>query len=173
MHKVFTRRTGIWLIMAMAMLSSYSTQRELFSTHGVDALTATVAPLAIDLLTAICASILAADNVTRGKGTAFIVMVLAGGGSMWANWLAGATGIAKAVHVGMVGIYLLGELVNSRVRVKVEPQAATVTATEVAEPVEVEDNAAPVRVATRGPRGPYKGRESYSRTHSARLASAE
>jgi Protein of unknown function (DUF2637) len=106
-------------IMIAAGVTSYHTQRTIFVDWQVDGLTATIAPISIDLLAIICSVSMHLPNITKaGRVTALCVLVLAGGGSAAANWMAGSTVGSKAVHVGMVVCYLLAETVASQVRSK-------------------------------------------------------
>lgn len=133
---------GPRLIMIAAMVTSYKTQHELFLSWGVEGLTAAVAPAVIDLLAITCAEILHDQWVIRGKASAGFVLVLAGLGSMAANWIAGVSAGSKVVHASMVLAYVLAELVVGRVRratehAEVAAQAAT------PEPVVADDAASP------------------------------
>jgi hypothetical protein len=101
-------------IMIAAMASSYHTQLGLFRLWQVDLFTAVIAPFAVDALAVICAIAIGTRNV-RGKALAASVLVVTLGGSMAANFIAGATLGSKIVHAAMVLIYLLAELVSSRV----------------------------------------------------------
>lgn len=114
-------------IMIAAGVTSYHTQRGIFLDWQVDVLTATIAPISIDMLAVICSVAMHLPNVTRaGRVTAVCVLVVAGGGSAAANWMAGSTAGSKAVHVGMVVCYLLAETVASQVRSRA-PKDETVT----------------------------------------------
>jgi len=101
-------------IMIAAMASSYHTQLFLFRAWEVDLFTAVIAPFAVDALAVICAIAIGAKGA-RGKGLAATVLVVTLGGSMAANFIAGVTLGSKVVHAGMVLIYLMAELVSSRV----------------------------------------------------------
>lgn len=107
---------GPRLIMIAAMVTSYTTQRDLFLSWEVEPLTAHVAPGVVDILAITCAEILHDQYVIRGKRWAGIVLAIAGGGSMAANWIAGATMGSKVVHAGMVLAYVLAELVVGTVK---------------------------------------------------------
>jgi hypothetical protein len=104
-------------IMLAAMASSYHTQLVLFRTWEVDLFTAVIAPFAVDALAVICAIALGAKNAS-GKKLAATVLVVTLGGSMTANFIAGVTLGSRIVHAGMVLIYLMAELVASRVKAK-------------------------------------------------------
>lgn len=169
MNQLLSRRNGILLIMIMSMVGSFEAQRGMFLQHGVDRLTAVIVPLAADLLTAIMASIISDRRVVSGKGWAFSVMVIAGSGSVTANWLAGTNAVDKAAHIALVVFYLCGEFVNSRVRVRIEP----VTETVVEQQAEPQPETAAIASTKRdayGPRNPAKG---YSKRHQQRLAAAK
>lgn len=115
-------------IMIAAMVSSYHTQLLLFfRTWEVDILTAVIAPFAVDALAVICSIALGAKGAS-GKKLAATVLVVTLGGSMAANFIAGATLGSRIVHAGMVLIYLMAELVASKVRA---PEAETETTTTV------------------------------------------
>jgi hypothetical protein len=101
-------------IMVSAMASSYHTQLSLFRLWQVDLFTAVIAPFAVDALAVICA-IAIGTKAARGKGLAASVLVVTLGGSMTANFIAGANLGSKIVHAAMVLVYLLAELVSSRV----------------------------------------------------------
>jgi len=104
-------------IMIAAMASSYHTQLRLFLVWQVDSFTAVIAPFSVDALAVICAIAIGTTGV-RGKGLAAAVLVVTLGGSMTANFIAGTTMGSKIVHAAMVLIYLLAELVSSRVGAK-------------------------------------------------------
>ena len=113
-------------IMIAAMASSYHTQLALFRVWRVDIFTAVIAPFAVDALAVIC-SIAIGTRGARGKPLAATVLVVTLGGSMTANFIAGSTTGSKIVHAAMVLIYLLAELVSSRVGGKVEEETTTKT----------------------------------------------
>ena len=113
-------------IMIAAMASSYHTQLLLFRAWEVDVFTAVIAPFAVDALAVIC-SIAVGTRGARGKTLAATVLVVTLGGSMTANFIAGATLGSKIVHAGMVLIYLMAELVASKVQ---GPEDVTVAVTE-------------------------------------------
>ena len=126
-------------IMVAAGITSYHTQLTVFRGWEVDALTAFIAPVSIDLLAVICSVAMHLPNITRaGRVTAVCVLVVAGGGSGAANWMAGSTVGAKAVHVGMVVCYLLAETVASQVRSR-EVSAVVVAAPGVQEKPALQD----------------------------------
>jgi hypothetical protein len=101
-------------IMIAAMASSYHTQLGLFRLWGVDIFTAVIAPFAVDALAVIC-SIAIGTKGASGKKLAATVLVVTLGGSMAANFIAGVTLGSRIVHSAMVLIYLMAELVASRV----------------------------------------------------------
>jgi len=107
-------------IMIAAMASSYHTQIGLFHIWQVDGFTSAIAPISIDALAVICAIALGIEGV-GGKRLAAVVLIVTLSGSMTANFLAGSTLGSKIVHAAMVLIYLLAELVASRVRVEQHP----------------------------------------------------
>ena len=165
-------------IMIAAMASSYHTQLVLFRTWQVDMFTAVIAPFAVDALAVICSIALGAKGAS-GKKLAATVLVVTLGGSMAANFIAGQTLGSRIVHAGMVLIYLMAELVASKVRA-----ADAVTATEVhtdgdkLPEVTAEMAAAPtlpeapvspaVSGGTRQPYGPRNG-DQYSPRHDRRI----
>jgi len=102
-------------IMIAAMASSYHTQLVLFRTWEVDLFTAVIAPFAVDALAVICSIAIGAKGAS-GKKLAATVLVVTLGASMAANFIAGATLGSRIVHAGMVLIYLMAELVASKVR---------------------------------------------------------
>jgi hypothetical protein len=114
-------------IMIAAMASSYHTQLVLFRQWEVDLFTAVIAPFAVDALAVICSIGLGAKDVS-GKRLAATVLVVTLGASMAANFIAGATLGSRIVHAGMVVLYLMAELVASKVR---PAEAATETAVTV------------------------------------------
>ncbi len=118
-------------IMIAAMASSYHTQLVLFRVWKVDVFTAGIAPFAVDALAVICSIAIGAKGAS-GKPLAATVLVVTLGGSMTANFIAGATLGSRIVHAGMVLIYLMAELVASRVRMA-EVKAETVVAVPAAE----------------------------------------
>jgi hypothetical protein len=100
-------RSNAVAIMAATLLVSYSTQRQLFLSWKCDELTATIAPIAIDLLAVSCTlAIHSYRSIVAG-----LVLVVTGGSSVAANFIAGETTGSKVVHGGMVVLYLLAELV--------------------------------------------------------------
>ena len=164
-------------IMIAAMASSYHTQLVLFRVWKVDIFTAGIAPFAVDALAVICSIAIGAKGAT-GKPLAATVLVVTLGGSMTANFIAGATLGSRIVHAGMVLIYLMAELVASRVRqaeaametvmvparaegekhtatpvTEVAPVAPVVTAAEV---FTAAASPAPVSPAPAGPRSPER-----------------
>lgn len=109
------------LIMTAAAAVSYSTQRDLFLTWGVDQFTATIAPIAVDLLAIICTLAVHTEGVARkGRRAAIVVLVLTGGASTAANFIAGQTLGSKVVHGGMVVLYLLAEWIAAQVKAPAE-----------------------------------------------------
>lgn len=101
-------------IMIAAMASSYHTQLGLFRLWRVDLFTAVIAPFSVDALAVLCAIAIGTTGA-RGRGLAAVVLVVTLGGSMAANFIAGANLGSKIVHSAMVLIYMLAELVSSRV----------------------------------------------------------
>jgi hypothetical protein len=161
---------GPRLIMIAAMVTSYATQYHLFLSWGVDGLTAAVAPAVIDVLAITCAEILHDQRVTRGKGAAGFVLVIAGLGSMAANWIAGASYGSKTVHASMVLAYVLAELVVGRVRRSAGQQKA---AEQTATPEVTADEAAspdlPTAPTSPGPTDEATAQRKYSERHERRL----
>jgi hypothetical protein len=166
------------LIMIAAGATSYLTQRSLFLDWRVDAFTASVAPISIDLLAVICTVALHHPEYTRkGRVVAAFVLVMTGSGSVTSNWIAGGTVGAKFVHAGMVGLYLLAEWVASQKEKEPVAEARTVvmvqdtelgTESPVKEIAQLDPSTAPVSPAVggpaaRGPRGDYGGRSGPNR----------
>ena len=105
------------LIMVAAASVSFGTQRGIFLDWHVDGYASVVAPLSIDLLAILCNLALHTDGVARmGRRVAALVLVVTMGGSLTANWIAGETIGSKAVHAGMVLLYVLAEWVSSTVK---------------------------------------------------------
>jgi len=105
------------LIMAAAAAVSYGTQRTLFLRWEVDAFTAAIAPIAVDMLAIICTLAVHTDGVARkGRRAAIIVLVITGSASVSANFVAGHTAGSKIVHAAMVALYLLAEWVAAQVK---------------------------------------------------------
>jgi hypothetical protein len=125
-------------IMLLAGATSYLTQRALFVDWRVDSFTAAAAPISIDLLAVICALAVHAESITRGgRITAVLVLIVAGSGSMAANWIAGVTVGAKAVHLAMVVAYLLAESVASQAKARKETLEVSAVAPAVVEEIAV------------------------------------
>jgi hypothetical protein len=104
-------------IMVAAFAVSYRTQRALFTEWSVDTFTASIAPLAVDLLAIICTLAVHTDGVARkGRRTAVFVLVLTGTASTVANTVAGETVGSKVVHGAMVVLYLLAEWIAAQVK---------------------------------------------------------
>lgn len=166
-------------IMLAAMASSYHTQYGLFRSWEVDTFTSVVAPFSVDALAVICSIALGAKNV-KGKGLAATVLVVTLGGSMAANFIAGATTGSRIVHAGMVLIYLMAELVSSKVGVA--KAADTVTETVATEPATETPAAKSPTKATRirqggargnyGPRDPERGYAPSTKRAKAAAAKA-
>jgi hypothetical protein len=173
-------------IMIAAMASSYHTQLILFRQWEVDLFTAVIAPFAVDALAVICSIAIGAKGAS-GKKLAATVLVVTLGASMAANFIAGATLGSRIVHAGMVLIYLMAELVASKVRMAESISETAVAAPAVSQPVVQEtvtepiaDEAAspdlpeaPVSPAISGTTqrtayGPRKG-DRYSERHDRRI----
>lgn len=162
-------------IMVAAMASSYHTQLVLFRTWKVDSFTAVIAPFAVDALAVICSIAIGAKGAS-GKPLAATVLVVTLGGSMTANFIAGATLGSRIVHAGMVLIYLMAELVASKVRaaeagaevvVAVAAQEAAVVQPTTPEPAKVEELQVEVPVTAPKPRRKAAGRYHPVETVSA------
>jgi hypothetical protein len=122
-------------IMVAAMASSYHTQLILFlDGWKVDLFTAVIAPFAVDALAVICSIAIGTKNAS-GKKLAATVLVVTLGGSMTANFIAGVTLGSRIVHAGMVLIYLLAELVASKVQVPEAKEETVETAPAESQPV--------------------------------------
>jgi len=162
-------------IMIAAMASSYHTQLALFRVWRVDIFTAVIAPFAVDALAVIC-SIAIGTRGARGKPLAATVLVVTLGGSMTANFIAGATPGSKIVHAAMVLIYLLAELVSSRVGgpETVTTIAVATSATDAARPAMQEADTEFVADEAMSPDLPTAPvspapRQRYSERHERRL----
>ncbi len=117
MHPIRVIRVLSLAIMVAAAAVSYSTQRALFLLWQVDAFTAAVAPIAVDMLAVLCTMAIHTDGVAlKGRRTAVFVLIVTGTASMSANFLAGLTLGSKIVHAAMVALYLLSEFVASTVK---------------------------------------------------------
>lgn len=164
------------LLMVAAASASFMTQRGLFLSWQVDSYSAVVAPLAVDALAILCT--LALHMPERSKGVPVTVLILTGGASIAANWIAGATVGAKAVHAGLVGLYLLAEWVASQkekksvavaqaVQVPVQTEAvARVEQATAPEPATAKEPAAEV------PQAPKPRRKAAGRYHPVETVSA-
>lgn len=160
-------------IMIAAMASSYHTQLVLFRVWKVDVFTAGIAPFAVDALAVICSIAIGAKGAS-GKPLAATVLVVTLGGSMTANFIAGATLGSRIVHAGMVLIYLMAELVASRVRmaeVKAEAVVAApaVEGIEPATQVTVTEVTADEAASKDLPEAPQSPAVGYSERHERRL----
>lgn len=159
-------------IMIAAMASSYHTQLVLFRTWRVDTFTALIAPFAVDALAVICSIAIGAKGAS-GKKLAAAVLVVTLGGSMTANFIAGATLGSRIVHAGMVLIYLMAELVASRVKAAEVVTAVVVAVEATSEPVvqetvtEVTADEAASEDLPEAPVSPATG--VYSERHERRL----
>jgi hypothetical protein len=125
MYQIKLIRVLSLLIMATAAAVSYSTQRQLFLDWSVDAFTAGVAPIAVDLLAIIATLAVHTAGVARkGRRAAIVVLVLTGSASTAANFLAGQTTGSKVVHASMVVLYLMAEWIAAQVRDSETPHNA-------------------------------------------------
>lgn len=105
------------LIMAAAAAVSYGTQRAIFLDWRVDAFTASVAPIGVDLLAIVCTLAIHTPNVARkGWRAAVVVLVVTAGASTAANALAGVTLGSKVVHGAMVVLYVMSEWIAAQVK---------------------------------------------------------
>ena len=105
------------LIMTAAAAVSYKTQRAIFLAWDCDTFTASIAPVAIDLLAIICTLAIHTPNVApKGRRTAVLVLVITAGSSAAANAIAGETIGARVVHGGMVVLYVLAEWIAAQVK---------------------------------------------------------
>lgn len=160
-------------IMIAAMASSYHTQLVLFRVWKVDVFTAGIAPFAVDALAVICSIAIGAKGAS-GKPLAATVLVVTLGGSMTANFIAGATLGSRIVHAGMVLIYLMAELVASRVRMA-EVKAEAVVAAPAVEGIEpamqvtVTEVTADEAASKDLPEAPQSPAVGYSERHERRL----
>jgi Protein of unknown function (DUF2637) len=142
------------LIMVAAASVSFGTQRAVFTDWHCDGYAAVVAPLSIDLLAILCNLALHTDNVaSRGRKVAALVLVITMGGSLTANWTAGLTIGSKAVHAGIVLLYVLAEWVSSTV--KAAPPVVDPKRSEAARRAASTRKANAAR-RTRAPRAPKK-----------------
>lgn len=127
MYNIRIIRVLSLLIMAAAAYVSYGTQRGVFLSWKVDDQSAAIAPIAIDMLAIICTLAIHTERVTRkGRRTAIFVLLVTVGGSTSANVLAGVTVGSKAVHGGMVLLYLMAEWVAAQVKQAPEAVSAAV-----------------------------------------------
>lgn len=135
---IWTVRIVRWsatAIMVAAMVSNYHHQVDYLLTH-VDWLTAHIAPVALDLLTVLCARILASVVMHAVSKTAAIRAI-------WfpvvasAALSAAAPGdlISKLVFAGMVGLIPVAEYVASHVKVDFKALEAAETENVVADEV--------------------------------------
>lgn len=118
-------RVGTRTLMAAAMVLSYVAQKDLFLRWDVDPLTAHVMPVIIDVLTMICASAIHLNITRSGKVAVTVVLLIGGGGSLYANFVAGNNVQSGAVHAAAVLAYLLAEWVSMVVKdtpATVDPQ---------------------------------------------------
>jgi hypothetical protein len=109
-------RRGTRTLMAAAMVLSYVAQKDLFLRWGVDPLTAHIMPIIIDVLTMICASAVHLHITRAGKIAVVVVLLIGGGGSLYANFVAGSNVQSGAVHAAAVLAYLLAEWVSMVVK---------------------------------------------------------
>lgn len=104
-------------IMVIAAVISYSHQRHLLLTWGVDDLAAYALPITVDLLAIICTLAIHTEGVARsGRNAAIVVLIAAGLASGTANFVAGGTFGSKLANVWSVVAYLLAEWVAAKVK---------------------------------------------------------
>lgn len=107
---------GATLVMTLAMATSYGTQRELLSAHGLG-WASSVIPATVDVL-AIMSNL--ALTLPRRVGFSrkglWFILVLTLSVSSVANWMSGHTTIASTAHVWVVVAYFLAEYIVNWVR---------------------------------------------------------
>jgi hypothetical protein len=104
-------------IMFAAASVSFKTQQAIFLVWGCDTYTSTIAPVALDLLAIICTLAIHAPNVSpKGLKAAIVVLVITAGSSTVANAIAGDSWGSRAVHGGMVILYVLAEWIAAQVK---------------------------------------------------------
>lgn len=123
---------GATLVMALAMATSYGTQKELLLAHGVGwashVIPATVDVLAI--MSNLALTLPRRDGFSR-RGLWFILVLTLSVSSV-ANWLSGHGPIGSTAHVWVVVAYFLAEYIVNWVR---SYRAAWATEMEVTEAV--------------------------------------
>jgi hypothetical protein len=120
-------------IMGIAAYVSYGTQRGVLLTWDVDAESASLIPITVDLLAIICNLAVHAPGIDRaGRRVAMGVLVAAGLASMAANAVAGHTWGSRVAHVWTVLAYLLAEWVAARVKAAKTDSRPAVAPTQTA-----------------------------------------
>lgn len=105
------------LIMAIAAVVSYETQRGLLLGWQVDQLSSAAIPVTVDLLAIICTIGAHLDGVSPvGRRIAYRVLAVAGTASIAANVASGVTWGSRIAHAWTVVAYLLAELVAAKVK---------------------------------------------------------
>ena len=108
---------AVALIVIAAMVANYAHQRRFLTTH-VDALTAYIVPGALDLLTVMCAVILALSVMSKeSKWYALGGLVFAVGASSTLSALAPGDIVGKVVAGGMVSLIAVAEFVANHTHV--------------------------------------------------------
>jgi hypothetical protein len=116
------------LIVLAAMVANYGHQNAYLLDH-VDALTAYIVPAALDLLTTMCAVILALPVIkTSSKWVALGGLVFAVGGSATLSFMAPGDTIGKIVAGGLVALIAVAEFVANHVHIDFGKMAAGETA---------------------------------------------
>ncbi len=160
---------GATLVMALAMATSYGTQKELLLVHGVG-WASYVIPGTVDVLAImsnLALTLPRRDGFSR-KGLWFILVLTLTVSSV-ANWLSGHGPIGSTAHVWVVVAYLLGEYVVNWVRSYRAAVAAEMEVTETAvqeTETEVTADEAASKDLPEAPQSPAVG---YSERHERRL----
>lgn len=118
---------AVALIVVATMIANYSHQME-YLKHHVDQLTAFIMPAALDLLTAMCAVILALPVMsTASKWWALGGLVFAVAGSGTLSFMAPGDLVGKIVAGGLVALIAVAEFVANHTRVDFRLMAAAET----------------------------------------------
>lgn len=125
------------VIMTIAAVVSYQTQRQLLLGWKVDELSSYAIPVTVDLLAIICTLGAHTPGVNPvGRRIAYRVLAVAGAASLGANFAAGVTWGSRIAHGWTVVAYLLAELVAAKVKADKAGTAVTaVPATTSQRPV--------------------------------------
>jgi hypothetical protein len=128
---------AVALIVVAAMVANYSHQSD-YLVHHVDVLTAYIVPAALDLLTAMCAVILALPVMSKtSKWWALGGIVFAVAGSSTLSALAPGDIVGKCVAGGLVALIAAAEFVANHTHVDFRLLAAAETEFAPVEPPKV------------------------------------